>query len=149
MGSDNIATINDLRTGINQVLDTRFPNITIYGEEIKQGFEEPCFFIKILSSSQDKEIDKRYKKNISFDIHYFSDKEDVNSNCNDMVDRLYELLEYIPIGNKIYGSTKASHEVVDGVLHFFLQFNYHVIKDVGEIPKMEKLKQEVNIYDGK
>lgn len=147
---DSIANINDFKIGINQVLDATFPNVTIHGEEIKQGFEEPCFFIKILSSSQDKEINIRYKKNVSFDVHYFSDKkEDINSDCLDMADKLYEILEYVPIGNKLYRSNKMSHEVVDGILHFFLQFNYHVIREIEQASKMEKLKQEVNVYDGK
>lgn len=45
-GSDNIANINELRIGINQTLDNKFPNITIYNEEIGQGFEEPCFLLR-------------------------------------------------------------------------------------------------------
>ncbi|APC85584.1 phage tail terminator family protein [Clostridium botulinum] len=142
-GSDNIANINDLRIGINQTLDKEFPNINIYGEEIEQGFEEPCFFVKVLSSGQDKEINVRYKKNISFNIHYFSDKEDINSDCNDIADKLYEVLEYIKVNNSLYRSNEMTHEVIDGVLHFMLQFNYHVLKEIEEAPKMNKLKQEV------
>ncbi|CBZ04409.1 hypothetical protein H04402_02602 [Clostridium botulinum H04402 065] len=138
-----MTNINDLRIGINQTLDKEFPNINIYGEEIKQGFEEPCFFIKVLSSGQDKEINVRYKKNISFNIHYFSDKEDLNDDCNDMVDKLYEVLEYVKVNNSLYRSNKMTHEVIDGVLHFMLQFNYHVIKEIEKAPKMNKLKQEV------
>ncbi|ACQ53694.1 hypothetical protein EXN65_20105 [Clostridium botulinum] len=142
-GSDNIANINELRIGINQTLDNKFPNITIYNEEIGQGFEEPCFFIKVLSSGQGKEFNIRYKKNISFDIHYFNDKEDINSDCNDMADRLYEVLEYVKVNNSLYRSNEMTHEVIDGVLHFMLQFNYHVLKEIEEAPKMNKLKQEV------
>lgn len=41
-----MTNINDLRIGINQTLDKEFPNINIYGEEIKQGFEEPCFLLR-------------------------------------------------------------------------------------------------------
>ncbi|WP_374048187.1 DUF6838 family protein [Clostridium sp. MB40-C1] len=138
-----MATINNLKIGINQTLDEEFPNITIYNEKIEQDFEEPCFFIKILSSAQDKEFNERYKKNVFFDIHYFSDKEDINSDCNDMADSLYELLEYVKVGNSLYRSTDMTHEVIDGVLHFFLQFNYKVIKEIEKAPKMNKLKQEV------
>lgn len=55
---------NDLKISINNTLDKEFPNINIYGEEIKQGFEEPCFFIKILDLEQNKELNKRYKRYI-------------------------------------------------------------------------------------
>ncbi|NEZ76310.1 hypothetical protein EXM98_06280 [Clostridium botulinum] len=140
---DNIANINNLKIGINQTLDKEFPNITIYNERIEQDFEEPCFFIKVLSSGQDKELNIRYKKNILFDIHYFSDKEDLNNDCNDMADKLYVVLEYIKVSNRLYRSSKMTHEVIDGVLHFMLQFNYHVLKEIEKAPKMNKLKQEV------
>ncbi|ACO86258.1 phage tail terminator family protein [Clostridium botulinum] len=138
-----MTNINDLRIGINQTLDKKFPNINIYGEEIEQGFEEPCFFVKVLSSGQDKEINVRYKKNISFNIHYFSDKEDLNDDCNDMADKLYEVLEYVKVNNSLYRSNEMTHEVIDGVLHFMLKFNYHVLKEIEKAPKMNKLKQEV------
>ncbi|KGI42509.1 phage tail terminator family protein [Clostridium tetani] len=144
-----MANIDDLRIGINNALDKEFPNTTIYNEEIKQGFGEPCFFIKVLNSAQDKELNIRYKKNVYFDIHYFSDKEDINSDCNNMADRLYDLLEYIQVGNSLYRSTNMTHEVIDGVLHFFSQFNYHVIKEIEKTPKMEKLKQEVHLCNGR
>ncbi|MBU3193468.1 phage tail terminator family protein [Clostridium algidicarnis] len=144
-----MADINYLRIGINQALDKEFPNINIYGEEIKQGFEEPCFFIKVLSSAQDKQLNRRYKKNIYFDIHYFSNKEDTNSDCLDMADRLYEVLEYVSMGNSLYRSTGMTHEVVDGALHFMMQFNYHVLKEIEKASKMEKLKQEVHLGNGR
>ncbi|RXI46267.1 hypothetical protein DP145_06735 [Clostridium tetani] len=144
-----MANINDLRIRINQALDKEFPNTIIYGEKIKQGFEEPCFFIKVLNSAQDKELNRRYKKNVYFDIHYFSDKEDINSDCNNMADKLYEVLEYIKVGNSLCRSTDMTHEVIDGVLHFFLQFNYHVIKEIEKTPKMKKLKQEVHLCNGR
>ncbi|NFF59846.1 hypothetical protein FDB08_04040 [Clostridium botulinum] len=142
---DIIANINDLRIGINNVLDKEFANTAIYGEEIKQGFEEPCFFIKILSSAQDKELNIIYKKNIAFDIHYFSDKEDINSDCNNMADKLYEVLEYVKVNENLYRSSNMTHEVIDGVLHFMLQFNYHVVKEIEKAPKMNKLKTEVKL----
>ncbi|KGN00316.1 hypothetical protein ADU90_13100 [Clostridium botulinum] len=141
----NMSNINDLRIGINLALDKEFPNTTIYGEEIKQGFEEPCFFVKVLSSGQDKELNIRYKKNIFFDIHYFSDKEDVNSDCLEMADKLYEVLEYVKVNENLYRSSNMTHEVIDGVLHFMLQFNYHVVKEIQKAPKMNKLKTEVKL----
>ncbi|MEW9093945.1 MAG: DUF6838 family protein [Clostridiaceae bacterium] len=142
-----MTNINDLRIGINQALDKEFPHIAIYSEKIEQGFEEPCFFVKILSSAQGKELTSRYKKNVYFDIHYFSDKEDINSDCLNMADKLYEVLECIPI-NSLYRASNMTHEVIDGVLHFFLQFNYKVIRQVEEVPKMETLHKEVITKNG-
>lgn len=144
-----MANIDDLRIGINQILDKEFSNMTIYGEEIKQGFEEPCFFVKVLSSAQGKELNARYKKYAYFDIHYYSDKEDINADCLDMADKLYEAVEYVTVGNNLYRASNMNHEVIDGVLHFTLQFNYHVLKQIEEAPKMNKLTQEVCLKNGK
>ncbi|MCY6958867.1 hypothetical protein OW729_09655 [Clostridium sp. ZC22-4] len=96
-----------------------------------------------MSSEQDKELNIRYKKNVFFDIHYFSDKEDINSDCLNMADKFYDLLEYVQVNDNLYRATNMTHEVIDGVLHFFLQFNYKVIKEIEKAPKMNKLKQEV------
>lgn len=141
--------INDLKIGINQVLDKEFPGIAIHGEEIEQGFEKPCFFIKVLNSSLDKELNRRYKRNISFNIHYFSDKEgNINSDCLNMADKLYEALEYIKVNNSLYRANSMIHEVIDGVLHFMLQFNYHVLKEIEVAEKMNKLTQKVGVKNG-
>lgn len=140
-----MSNINNLKIGINNILDEEFSNINIYNESIQQGFEEPCFFVKVLSSGQNKELNVRYNKNILFDIHYFSDKEDVNSDCNDMADKLYEVLEYVKVNESLYRSSNMTHEVVDGALHFMLQFNYHVVKEIEKGEKMKKLKVEVKL----
>lgn len=135
--------MNNFKIAINNILDKNFSKMDIYDEEIKQGFEEPCFFIKILNSTHNKELNRRYKKTIFFDVHYYSDKKDINSDCLDMADKLYEILEYIEVNNNLFKASNMTHEVVDGVLHFMLQFNYHVLKQIEKAPKMNKLKQEV------
>ncbi len=137
--------INDIVTAISQKLDSGFGDrYTIYSEDIKQDLEEPCFFIGVLSSGQDKQMRRTYKKTIDFDIHYFSDKEDsINSDCLEKADELYSTLEYIEIYGQKYRALKMKHEVVDDVLHFMLQFNYNII----EIIKCAKMKTlEVDMH---
>ncbi|MBM7868873.1 hypothetical protein JOC70_000342 [Clostridium pascui] len=143
-----MSSINELRAGINKVLNDNLPNIPIYNEKIEQGFAKPCFFIEVLNSEQYKELNRRYKKSISFNIQYFSDKAEINSDFNDIADKLYQVLEYVNIYNKLFRANKMTHKVVEGVLHFMLQFNYHVIKTSEEEPKMNKLTQEVDLKNG-
>ena len=137
--------INDIVTGISQKLDSGFGDkYTIYSEDIKQDLEEPCFFIGVLSSGQDKQMRRTYKKTIDFDIHYFSDKEDnVNSDCLEKADELYSTLEYIEIYGQKYRALKMKHEVVDDVLHFMLQFNYNIIEII-KYAKMKTLEVEMH-----
>lgn len=124
-------------------MDNTYPGIEIYSEKIEQGFNEPCFFIKVINSSQDKQLNNRYKRTLFFDIHYFSDKEDdLNKDCLDIANNLYITLEYAEIEGHKYRALKMNHKVVDGVLHFMLQFNYNILKVI-EQNKMKEL--EVNI----
>ena len=137
--------INDIVTAISQKLDSGFGDkYTIYSEDIKQDLEEPCFFIGVLSSSQDKQMRRTYKKTIDFDIHYFSDKEySINLDYLETTEKLYSALEYIEIYGQKYRSLKMKHEVVDNVLHFMLQFNYNIL----EIIKYAKMKTlEVDMH---
>lgn len=143
-----MSSINELREGINKVLNDNLPNISIYNEKIEQGFVKPCFFVEVLNSEQYKELNRRYKKNISFNIQYFSDKAEINLDFNDIADKLYQVLEYVSINNKLFRANKMTHKVVEGVLHFMLQFNYHVIKASEEETKMNKLTQEVDLKNG-
>lgn len=135
-----MTNINDLTIGISQALEKNVQNTTIYVEKIKQDFKEPCFFIKVLTSSQDKDLNVRYKKHIVYDIHYFSDQKNLNTDCNNMTDKLYEILEYINVDGSLYRANKMTHEIVDDVLHFNISFDYRVIKEVEKPAKMQKLK---------
>lgn len=140
-----MSKINNLTDAIIKQLDEKIPGITAYDEKIRQGFKEPCFFIKILTSGQDKELNNRYKKHVVYDIHYFSDKEEINTDCNNMADRIYEVLENVNVKGKLYRANKMTHEITDDVLHFNLQFDYHVVKSSQETPKMNKLKVGVKV----
>ncbi|MBB6218661.1 hypothetical protein HNQ80_004835 [Anaerosolibacter carboniphilus] len=140
---------NDIRIGINQALDSNFPGINIYGEEIKQGFNEPCFFVKVLSDSLSREFNRRYRKTVFFDIHYFSDKElKVNEDCCAVAERLYSVLDYIHVGSNCLRSNNKRYEIVDGVLHFFLELETHMLKNQGQIPYMETLEKEAKLKNG-
>lgn len=135
-----MANINNLTVGISQTLEKSFQNIIIRTEKIKQGFQGPCFFIKVLTANQDKELNTKYKKHILYDIHYFSDQKNLNTDCNNMADKLYEVLEYINVDGSLYRANKMTHEIVDDVLHFNISFDYRVIKEVEKPAKMQKLK---------
>lgn len=139
-----MVSINDIRIAIQQALDNAYPNIEIYSENIKQGFEVPCFFVKLISSNQDKQLNNRYKQSLLFDVHYFSDKEeDLNKDCLDVADNLYKVLEYVVVNGHKYRSLKMNHKVVDGVLHFMMKFNYNILKVI-EYKKMKELEVNVN-----
>lgn len=138
-------TINDVIHGIMAALKQHFPNIKIYGEEIQEGFQAPCFFVKVFPVSHMRERGRRYLRSHAVDIHYFPATTYANNEMHDMAESLYETMEYIMADNQTCRATEMNHEIIDGVLHFYVQYNFHMIRDIEEALLMQNLIQEGNI----
>lgn len=130
------ASINIIHKGLIQLLDKTF-KCRVYGDEIKQDFKEPCFFVPLLDQSERQLLSQRYKRTHLFDVHYFPAKG--REDALDMADRLYGLLALIPINGDLYRGTDMNMKYIDGVLHFFANYDFHVLKPVQE-PLMEVLE---------
>ncbi|WP_410769583.1 DUF6838 family protein [Fontibacillus sp. BL9] len=141
-------TINNIRSGVILALSNLFPTMDIYGEEIKQGFEAPCFFVKLLTHAQDQELNRRYRRSYSFDIHFFPENEDYNGKAHEMAEKLYDALRRVNIGGAWYKGTGMNHEIIDAVLHFYMDLNFHVLAAKEVEPKMKTLEQEGLLKNG-
>ncbi|MFD1179209.1 DUF6838 family protein [Paenibacillus puldeungensis] len=140
-------TVNSIRDGVILALSNFFPTMDIFGEYIEQDFNAPCFYVKLLTTSHDHELDRRYKRSNSFDVHFFPAGADYNREAHSMAENLYVALAKVNIDGAIYKGTKMNHEIVDNVLHFFVDFNFLVSTPKNEI-KMQTLKQEGNVKNG-
>jgi len=139
--------INNLIDGISIKLNQVFGDgVRIYSEDVKQGLTEPCFFIAVLNPSNDQLIGSRSFRQYPFDIHYFPSVQGSNLELQTMASNLYEALETITLidGDMVRG-TRMNHEVVDDVLHFFVNFNMFIRKV--EVPgdPMETLTVNNNV----
>jgi 3'-phosphoadenosine 5'-phosphosulfate (PAPS) 3'-phosphatase len=134
-------TINDVRYAVHAALDTAFPDIPIMGEEIKQGLTPPCFFVKLLEPEQNQELGRRFFRYHPFDVHYFA-PERRNEDMLDMADRLTEVLQQIEVAGRPVRGTKMRFEIVDEVLHFFVEYNFHVWAERPDDPLMQRLDVE-------
>jgi hypothetical protein len=141
MGGEEV-TINDVVQSIIAALKQHFPNIKRYGEEIKEGFQAPCFFIKVFPVSHTREQGRRYLRSHSVDIHYFPATAYANNEMHDMAEKLYEAMEYVAVNGQICRATEMNHEIIDGVLHFYAQYNFHMMREAEEEPVMQDLTQE-------
>lgn len=128
----------DIRQEVLNKLTYLYPDISIYNEE-PQEFIEPYFIVKLVESSQNREINNRYKRVYSFDIQYFAE---TNYECEVFADELYEDMEYL-LNNYAKG-LKMRHEIIDKVLHFSVDYKIRFIKESEENPKLNNL--EVNEY---
>lgn len=131
--------LNETITGLAQKLDQLF-GYEIYWDEVEQGLNEPCFLIVCLSGSHEQEIDTLYERKQAFDIHYFPQAHKPTQEINSVIDALNMELEYITVDGNLVRGSKMRHEVIDGVLHFFVNYNVRIRKVVEPDPYMEDLE---------
>ncbi|MEK5070257.1 phage tail terminator family protein [Sporosarcina sp. FSL K6-1508] len=134
--------INDVVDAIAIKLHKTFGDeYTIYTESIEQGFQKPCFFIALLEPDQEQVVGNRYHKTNPFDIHYFGRG---NIDAHNTADKLMNEMEYVKcINGDLLCGTKMKASVIDGVLHFFVNYNMHIYKIQNPIPIMEDLEQRI------
>ncbi|HFL3186098.1 phage tail terminator family protein [Clostridioides difficile] len=121
--------LNNIIDGISIKLDKTFGNeYTIYSEDVEQGINEPCFFICPLNPSKTSYPNGRTLKKNSFDVHYFPRSKDKSFEINEVAEMLLEELEYIEIDGDLVRGTNMNFEIIDNVLHFFVDYNYFTIK---------------------
>lgn len=139
-----MVTVDDVRMAVIAALDKHFPDIDIYGEEISQGLEEPCFFVKLFPTAHDREFNRRYKRSHSFDIHFFAK---TNAERHEMNEKLYECMEYISMNGGLLRGKSMSGEIIDSVLHFYVDYEFHVMREKEKGIKMQSLEQEEIVRD--
>jgi len=120
--------INNLIAGISMKLKQVFGDgVGVHSENINQELIKPCFFISVLKPSQTKGIGSRLLRHYPFDIHYFPAVQNNNNELQGMASDLYDALEDITLENgDLLRGSNMNHEVIDGVLHFYVNFNMHV-----------------------
>lgn len=142
--------INSIIEAISISLNEEFGDgYEIHMEEIKQGLEEPCFFIFCLNPTFDLFLGKRYFRTNQFCIQYFPKTDEKQRECNGVAERMCQCLEYITIygEDKPIRGTKMKHETVDGVLNFFVNYDCFIRKIEQQTP-MESLQASTNVKEG-
>lgn len=119
--------INDIINGIAVKLKQAHPNVTIYTESVHQGMKEPCFIILPLEPTQEAKLPNRYWRTYPFDIHFFPKSElQPKAEMYAMAEALFFELEYIFCCDELVRGAKMRLEIVDNVLHFFVNYDMFV-----------------------
>lgn len=133
--------INEIIDGISIKLNLVFgDDYEIYSEEVKQGLKEPCFFIVSLNNDQTPRLGNRYLREQAFDIHYFPGSAEKNKEIYAVAEQLLSEMEYIDVLGDPFRGTKMHNEVVNGVLHFFVNYNTHVYKVTELLDQMDTVQ---------
>lgn len=103
-------------------------------EEIKQDLKEPCFFISCLNPTTKLFLGRRYFRKNQFCIQYFPESNEPQAECNAVAERMVWSLDYITLDGDLIRGTAMKHEVIDGVLNFFVNYDCFVYRVQEETP---------------
>lgn len=121
--------INKIIDGISISLNAEFgDDYKIYTESIEQGLKEPCFSVICVNPTNELYLGKRYFRQNRFCIQYFPKGEEKYTECMDVLERMYDCLEIINVGDDPQRGTSMHGEVVDHVLNFFVNYDMFVYR---------------------
>ncbi|WP_342441749.1 DUF6838 family protein [Lysinibacillus sp. FSL K6-0075] len=135
--------INDIQNAISVKLHEAFgTDYKKYIDEVPQGFVTPAFFIQFLNLEHIRQIGKRWKVTTLFNVQYFPEKS--LSEASNMTLKVQQALKEITLLNgSLMLGTGANSEVVDGIGHNFIHFNFF-LQEVEEKIFMGSLEQYIN-----
>ncbi len=133
-----LITINGLRNGIIQNLNYHFPETEIYNEDSGQQPQKPYFLVKLLKGSQTQEMGARYRRVCQFDIQYFGTG---SQGLYDVAETLYGAVEQVEVDGVRLPASGMSHETIDGILHFPVNYAFLLRKDTPQAPVMQTVEQ--------
>ena len=134
--------IDYLINGIAEAINKEFESARIYTEELKQGFKEPCFFIRNIARSHELFLGKRYFRRNDFCVSYFPEESLASrGECHSVAEKLMLCLEHILSNGEPVRGNSIHYEIEDGVLHFFVSYNgfLYVLPPREEIDLMQDL----------
>lgn len=145
-------TVNLIIEAIATALNGEFgEEYTVYAEDVKQGLSEPCFFISCINPS-DRQLmgnanrhflASRYYRENRFCIQYFPlEENNGRQESYDKAERLFGCLEEINADGDIIRGTDMNFEYTDGILSFFVSYNFFVYR-TREPTVMEKFERDV------
>lgn len=134
--------VNAIVLGIAQKIRTVFnaSEYRLYTENVEQGFNEPCFFVQLLSHTQKQRIANRYKETYCFEVAYYPpDGGNKNKECLTVAEGLDELLEYISADGDLLRGTNLSFKITEGILHFYVEYTMFAVREQESEANMEEV----------
>ena len=140
---------NAIIGAISRALDAEFDGrCRIYMEEKEQDLKGPCFFIQCLNPASEHFLGNRYSRRSQFCIQYFPESErSPHQECHEVAERMDSALEYIRMDTLLRG-TKRNHRIVDGVLNYFVNYNFFARRQETPVPVMEELTTDSKVKGG-
>ena len=116
----------------------------IYTEAVEQGFKDGSFSIVCINPTNSRFMGERYYRTNQFCIHYFPETNEQNNECLETLENLYDALEMIEVDGDLVRGTNMTSEIDEGVLHFFVNYDFFTIHKAKDETYMEYLNQTLD-----
>lgn len=113
----------------------------IYTHQQEQGFIKPCFFVQILSLTNERFMGNRFFSKNEFNIKYLINANEENNNLTEVFEKLNNCLEIITIDGDLVRGSDIKCVISEEGINFSISYNgftYKVEdKDLMEIHKLK------------
>ncbi|KFZ41897.1 hypothetical protein CS060_04250 [Anoxybacillus flavithermus] len=85
----------EIKTLIIQQMKEVFGNVKVYDEKVKQGLQTPAFLVRMIQSEQERKIKGQVWRTYSWNVVYFPQSTEVDSECDDVFETFQTEFQYI------------------------------------------------------
>ena len=131
----------------DQLVDIELDDGLIISQENDQSTWLIEAYINISYDDYFQKLAKQYKRSHSFDITYLPGSASTMDEVDVIAEQLYRYLEYIEVSGSLIHALSMRHEIIEGIFHFFIDYDFYVVKEKSIQVKMQKLEQEEFVHD--
>ena len=114
----------DILKAVIKVLNTTYPAIPIYGDEVTEGYKLPCFFTSLLPIESETQTKNYISTNLLIVISYFTDCKD-SLKCLEVMSKLKKAFGICLSVDDRHFTIKDS--LIEKVENDVYQFSFHII----------------------
>ena len=119
--------VTEVMKGVAKALSEGW-KLPVYGEQVVQGFMEPCFAIRLEQSGVKKEMQGRSLWEVELDVMFFPG-EGGNASAMAELPALHEALAQVSWEGVNYALARMDSALVDGVLHLILRYPFRALRE--------------------
>lgn len=141
----------DILTAVSKAVHKAL-NVPIYLEFKENNMTFPCAYIKVIEPSMSRHVGTLYNTSLDLDIMYYANNLDMVTDTRKLLgipSVLYQLLEFVQVGERTIMGTGMKYKVSDGVLHFFVTYE-NILRSVSKpIERMKHMELTERVKDGR
>jgi len=131
--------VSELTQGAMAAISEQFPEAAVVGEASEQPAEGDSFLVTVAGGSQERLLNRSHRRTYRLVVRY---NGTTNAARNEAADRLYDALRTIAVPDAVWKAAAMSHETIESVLHFTVQYPVRVIEEQPAGIRMQTLNQE-------